>query len=867
VLRGIRIRLLGLVLLAVVPTFGLLLYAARVERDRMLQDEREQVRALASAVAQQHQRWVEGVHGLLIGLAQMRSVRALDASGCGQSLAPLLASATIYANVGAARLDGQVFCSGVPEWRPVNVADRPFFDVAVRTGRFAAGAYVMSRMLGVPALGFGHPVRGLDDSKVAVVFASLSVKEMQRQLESVPFPAGATVVVVDRRGVVLGARPDPQAWTGTPFEPRLLAELRDGAAPRTVDGPDGVSRIYAAESVLTPVGEVAMRVVVGLPAAGRFGPVDLVVGRTLLAFGGVALLALLVAAAVGDRLFVHKLRALMTAAGRLARGDYTARSGLRPGSEELGEFIRSFDRMAESLEQLSRQNRLLLESVGEGIVGTDQHGWIVFANPAAAHLLGWSVEELLGREAHQLFHPRAPDGSPAPLDQCRLHGAGADAVRPDPGEEHLWRRDGTFFPAECVSTPVRDGEALVGAVLAFRDVSERKRLEEQLRQSQKMEAIGQLAGGVAHDFNNVLTAILSCGRFLQDELPDGHPGRADADQIVTSAQRAAALTRQLLTVSRRQRLAPRVFGLGGAVRGMEQMLQRLMGEGIRLEVEVRAAGTVEADPAQLELVILNLAVNARDAMPDGGRLAITVDEVADAAAAHPGDGTPPVRRVVLCVRDTGEGMTLENQARMFEPFFTTKAPGKGTGLGLSMVYGVVTQSGGSIDVRSRPGQGTEIRVYLPCRSEQARGAPPPARDVSGGTESILLVEDEAVVRALARRALVAAGYQVLEAASPSEAISAAADPGLRIDLLLTDVLLPDRNGWELSRQIAAARPGLRVLFMSGYAGRRLDGAAILPPDAPLVAKPFKPEELSRAVRRVLDADRTIAAHGAVTANA
>jgi CheY-like chemotaxis protein len=219
------------------------------------------------------------------------------------------------------------------------------------------------------------------------------------------------------------------------------------------------------------------------------------------------------------------------------------------------------------------------------------------------------------------------------------------------------------------------------------------------------------------------------------------------------------------------------------------------------------------------------------------------------------EGRTPGRQVLLSVRDTGEGMTPESQARMFEPFYTTKAAGKGTGLGLSMVYGVVTQSGGSIQVRSKPGQGTDIRVHLPCRSEAAVATPLPPGELVTGTERILLVEDEAVVRALARRALEAAGYQVLEASSAAEAISVAAERGADVDLLLSDVLLPDRNGWELSRQLVAARPGLRVLFMSGYAGRRLDGAAILPPDAPLVAKPFKPEELTRAVRRLLDGER------------
>ena len=345
-----------------------------------------------------------------------------------------------------------------------------------------------------------------------------------------------------------------------------------------------------------------------------------------------------------------------------------------------------------------------------------------------------------------------------------------------------------------------------------RQVAERSRLEEQLRQSQKMEAVGRLAGGVAHDFNNLLTAVLSSARMIENDLPAGHPARQDVAEIINAGERAAALTSQLLAFSRRQRLAPRVIALADVVRGLEKMLRRILGETVRLEVVTHARGEVLADPSQLEQVIVNLVVNARDAMPDGGRLTITVSEQEAADPARDLDPSlPDGPLAILSVADTGQGMDAETQAHIFEPFFTTKGPGKGTGLGLSTVYGIVAQSGGVIRVRSTPGAGTEFRVCL-RRHAGPRLAPPvmtpPRVRAIGGKETILLVEDDEAVRTIARRVLQLAGYTVLDAPGPGAALALAERHAGPIDLLLTDVMLPDESGVSLWRRLAGvtARP-------------------------------------------------------------
>lgn len=397
---------------------------------------------------------------------------------------------------------------------------------------------------------------------------------------------------------------------------------------------------------------------------------------------------------------------------------------------------------------------------------------------------------------------------------------------------------------------------------ARRELAERERAEaaleatsHQLRQSQKMEAIGQLAGGVAHDFNNILTVILSYAAMARDDLPPNANGREELEEIYQAGRRAASLTQRLLAFSRQQVLAPRVIDVGEVTRGMEMMLQRLVGSNMELEVFVtKDIPPVFADAGQLEQVLLNLVVNARDAMQNGGKITVEATNVQLAGEYtsthfHVADG----EYVLLAVSDTGIGMDRETQARIFEPFFTTKEKGKGTGLGLSTVYGIVKQSGGHIWVYSEPGEGTTFKIYLPvCEhapKAAAVGAPPVSR--LGGHETILLVEDDEHVRAVVRGILRRNGYRVVETRSPSEAIAAFAEHP-DIDLLLTDVIMPEMSGTELARQLSRMRTHVKLVCMSGYTGEATVRHGYLEPDVPFVQKPLTPETLLQTIRRVLD---------------
>jgi signal transduction histidine kinase len=391
-----------------------------------------------------------------------------------------------------------------------------------------------------------------------------------------------------------------------------------------------------------------------------------------------------------------------------------------------------------------------------------------------------------------------------------------------------------------------------------RDVTDQRHLEEQFRQAQKMEAVGQLAGGIAHDFNNLLTAILGNTQLLLRDLPPGDSKRSDVEEIRKASERAASLTRQLLAYSRRQMLQPEVLDLNVVVAEMDRLLRRLIGENIALATVLAPdLGRVRADPNQIEQVLVNLAVNARDAMADSGGGKLTI-ETANAdlgdefTQAHLGSKAGPY--AMLAVTDTGTGMDATVRAHLFEPFFTTKEVGKGTGLGLATVYGIVKQSDGYISVYSEPGHGSSFKIYLPRLGSLPRTSPPALKSgVGRGTETVLVVEDEPSVLALSRRALEAQGYVVLAASDATTALRLVERHGGTIHLLLTDVVMPGMSGRDLADQLAARRPGTRVLYMSGYPGDAVVQHGELPVGSAFLQKPFSPDSLARKVRDVLDA--------------
>jgi PAS domain S-box-containing protein len=495
-----------------------------------------------------------------------------------------------------------------------------------------------------------------------------------------------------------------------------------------------------------------------------------------------------------------------------------------------------------SLRESQERFKTLADVAFEGIAITEG-GRIVDVNRRCSELLGVPRDALLGRSVIDFV---APESRETVAQHFR---SGSEA----PYEHMALRADGSRVPVE-----VQAKNATIGGrnlrVTALRDVSERRRLEEQFRLAQRMESIGRLAGGIAHDFNNLLTVILSLTKLLQD-APDDHDSTEDLAQIQAAADRASVLTHQLLVFARRQIAQPEIIDLNVLVTNLDSMLRRIIGEDISFTtVCARELGRVRADPGQVEQVLLNLVVNARDAMPAGGALTLETANVTlgdDYAAKHP--LVAPGEYVVVSVSDTGVGMDAATLAQIFEPFFTTKGPGKGTGLGLATCYGIVKQNGGSISVYSEVGKGTVFRIYLPRLWEAASSRERPAPTAAvGGSETVLVVEDNDIVRRLAVRVLAASGYQVLEAGDGAEALRVYAAQQGRIALVITDVVLPGMSGKELADKLRQARPDQKILYTSGYSENTIAHQGVVDAGVHFLPKPYLPSALIEKIRAVLD---------------
>jgi PAS domain S-box-containing protein len=499
--------------------------------------------------------------------------------------------------------------------------------------------------------------------------------------------------------------------------------------------------------------------------------------------------------------------------------------------------VEGSERVAEQALRASEQRyRGIVESASEGVWMLDEVDRISFVNRAMARMLGFEVHELLGRRALEFM---VGESEPIGRRAVRQRASGAPPQR---HELAMRRKDGTEIWVEMSATPLEDERGrYLGAVSMVADMTERhlaraerERLEHRLQQAQRLETVGQLAGGVAHDFNNLLAVILNYAYFIRERLPEDSDVRGDLEEIRHAAERASELTHQLLVFSRREAIRPVVLDLNEVVRDMERLVGRTIGEHVELVTDLEPEEClVEADSSQLEQVVLNLVVNARDAMPGGGTIRIE---------------TRLGEEVLLAVADDGEGMEPEVAARAFEPFFTTKPKGAGTGLGLATVYGTVTQAGGHAEIDSLAGRGTTLRVYLPRAGERQPATAEASGDAPAGEgATVLVVEDEDPVRRLTCRILAGSGYECLEASGGEEALRLYDEHRDRVALLLSDVVMPGMSGQELAERIASEGPGPPVLFMSGYTDE-----AILPRDgAALLHKPFTADALLRGVREAL----------------
>lgn len=856
---GLRARLAILALAAALPALLAVLYTTVSEYQRATADAEALLLRFAEVISRRQQVMVEETWSVLGLLSRNAGLGPADPERCNGLLREMYRSGVINPRtlsvVSAAEPDGNIYCSTSELEEPVNIADRPYFQRVMDSRQLTLGTTLIGRTSDVPTVPAAYPVLNAVGEVTAVLVAGLNLPELAHVLPELP--KGAVVSVLNARGLVLARHPDPEGWLGKTLSNEPLVSVltqTEKASVAQLVGLDGVERIYAIQR--TEIGDTVLYATVGFATDEVYAASRKTLIGGLIAALGAAVAALLLGRFLGHGLVSRSVGSLANAAERIARGDFAARVPVSPVGDELSSVAEGFNAMAAALAQReaalkeSEQRYREVVDLIPAAIWIHVDGLVVFANEYAARIFGGTAAgDLVGREMMSLVHP-----DDRALADASIREVVEDNRPPAMTELRFLRLDGQTITVEAQAIRfVRDGK--VHVLAAGRDITPQRVAEEQLRQAQKMESIGRLTGGVAHDFNNLLTIIIGHLDMALEAAPA--PLRGSIDSALQAAERAATLTQRLLAFSRQQALMPERLELNQLVRGMEDMLRRTLGEDVEIAMQLHAdVWPVVADKGQLENSLLNLVVNARDAMPDGGKLTIETGNVhLDESYASLNVDVIPGDYAMLAVTDTGVGMAPEVLERAVEPFFTTKATGKGTGLGLSMIYGFVKQSRGHMKLYSEIGLGTSVRLYLP--RVQADAQQPVDSDTGGGEhprggETVLVVEDDAAVRALVTQQLGELGYRVLEAsdgASAQEILQSDAE----IDLLFTDVVMPGgMTGRKLAEEAVRQRPGLRTLFTSGYTENSIVHQGRLDTGVQLLSKPYKRQDLARKVREALD---------------
>jgi PAS domain S-box-containing protein len=900
---GLRIRLIVLILLAAVPVFVVQVvhdYAAREDRSGALVETAE---TLAGLVAARQDRIVEGARLLLTVASHLSSIRERNSEECNRRLREIARQVPEVTAIAVMNPAGERWCISIVGAGPMNLADREYFQATIRSETLQTSDFIVGRQTGEGSVVFTYPVRGPTGVE-AIVFVAYRTSVLSSMLNDPPLPPGALVALLDRNGVVTARWPDPDKWIGKNLSSsdvvrRAIGERR-GSMRAFADWAGSDEYAFAFSPVRAPTN---LTVLVGLPLTPTLRDAEARFWRAIGWTSFIFLLAILIALVGAHLWVVAPLRQLHGSVEALARGDLSSTSfAPLSGSKELrsvGEALSATALVLRERETALRQSEeakaAVIHTALDSIVVIDEHGKIVDFNPAAEQTFGIPRAEAIGRSlADTMVPPEQRKAHTAGL--ARYLATGEARVLGKRLEMEAVRSDGSRFPVDLaiVESWVHGKRFFTGHL---RDISDRKRAEQllldvnlgleerveertreltlaneklqaeihsreeaegKIRHMQKIEAVGQLTGGIAHDFNNMLAIIIGSLRMLQRRLERGETDvQRFVDGAIDGADRAAALTKRLLAFSRQQPLSPQVVDGSKLIAGMSDFLRRTIPENIEIE-SVLAGGLwrMNADPHQLENSILNLALNARDAMPNGGKLTIeTANTWLDEAYAAAHADTASGQYVMIAVTDNGTGMAPAVVERAFDPFFTTKAAGRGTGLGLSQVHGFIKQSGGHIKIYSEPGLGTTVKIYLPRHagegmhvvSDRAPTAVPSAKS----HEKILLVEDDERVRTLTSEILQELGYQVVEAEGAATALKLL-EQHPDVAMLFTDIVMAGLNGRQLAEEAIKRLPRLNVLFATGYTRNAIVHNGILDAGVNVIMKPYTMEALAIKIRAVLD---------------
>jgi signal transduction histidine kinase len=844
------LRLFVLVAVALLPAIAIQSYNEfDLRRTRQLEVQ-EQVLGLAKLAAAEQQQIVRGIRQALIALSELPAIKAKDIYGCETYLSRTKERYAEFISFIVVDTDGSSFCDSSSEYKPSTAAGRAYFASVLQTGKFTFGEFAIGRATGRNVLHFALPFYGDDDRLGGVVIAALSLDWLADYIAQKGVPQGAALAIIDRNGTFLARYPDNERFVGRKM-PRDRSLQLDHSGTTTKRDLDGVERIVGYSALEADAGELL--VTIGLDKAQAFSQIQ---RRTRL---GILLIVLstsvvLVLTWFGTRRFIQRpLSELVDAANQWRLGDYARRVHVADKRSEIARVAEAFNTMANALadrerelydakekaEQAAARITTIFESTTDCVVIADPEWNITYLNERAkAQLSG----DLMGMNLCETF----PDVVDAKIS-ARVHEAMSEQRLAS--FETLYRDvwyDVNAFPS---------GE---GVAVLFRDITEQKQavearrlIEEQLHQSQKMEAVGQLTGGIAHDFNNLLMVISGNLELIEQRARDNDSVRQLAASARKATNRGASLTAQLLAFSRRQKLNPKPVHAGALIGDFQGLIHRAIGEGCEVKlVSDDQLWACHVDPAQLESALLNLALNGRDAMPDGGTLEIEARNVTLQEGAIAGVASGSYVR--LSVKDTGCGMAPETLDRVFEPFFTTKEVGKGTGLGLSMVYGFVRQSGGHVTIQSAVAVGTTVNLYLPksAQAPHSETAAVQLQDVPAGSGQVLVVDDDEEVLNVTSEMLSALGYHVVSASNGTDAIQMLRSDK-KFDLLFSDIVMPRGiTGVELARAAKQQCNGIKILLTSGNAEDVLARYGAVG-EFPVIGKPFLRAELAQCLKLVM----------------
>lgn len=864
---SIRTHLLILLAIMMVVPFGIIVQSSLKQREYQENESKNRTQLLAGQVSSELASFTASTELLLNTLSKLTIVQQHDAPAVNKLLADIIVQYPLFSNLLMLDTSGNLWASALPFKGPISYGERRHVRNALSTGKFSSSEFSIGKLIGKPIFAFALPMKDKAGQISGAAIAAIDLRNFNRMLKGQNPESHATIHLVDHQGTILYNALHPD-MIGKQDRSDLFKRMTDGTDAGTFEAVGNIGRyqIISYRKLKLPherVPYMYVRAVIDHDKALEQANKDLIINVFVMA--SLMLCMFGCAKYFSNKYLIRKIDLLQDASRRLAKGNLDVRVADKVAGGEFGELGRTFDTMAQALldDRVAREQteKTLVESEGRlrNAVLNSPYPTMLHAEDGEVILISNSWSEIAGYAHDEI--PTISDwtdrayGQDGEEVQNRIQRYFELARRSDEGEYRVTTKKGEVRIWDFSIAPIgslSDGRRLV--ISMAKDVTEQRNLEEQLVQAQKMEAIGTLAGGIAHDFNNILTVIEGYGTMLRKHVNDDPKARLMMDQILISSHRAADMTAQLLAFSRKQPLELKTVNLNEIISGLEKSLSRLIGEHIDCRVGLPLHPLyAHADKAQIEQVIINLAVNARDAMIHGGKLVISTEEVViDEHTIGLHDICEQGRYGLVSVSDTGSGIASEIQNRIFDPFFTTKEIGKGTGLGLSMVYGIIKKHNGYINVYSEIGKGTAFKIYLPL-SDAVQGVVPETvtEEMPRGNENILLAEDDPAILNMVRELLEDYGYTVFSASDGADAIRAFLEKSESIDLVLTDVIMPQANGRDVYEKIHSLKPHIPVIYMSGYPADLMTQPGAVGEGTNYLSKPVNPATLLKMIRDVL----------------